>query len=586
MGFQPEVNAPLIINGQRFAIGQHPNAPTIPYGQEGRQGTVYLLHSEDRRRKKAMKVFRSKFVNPSLVYHTQQIAKFSGVEGLLACERFIVTPQNNTELLREEPDLLYAVVMSWIEGPTWMDMLLNKQKLTRRQSHSAAYALAQALVAMEQRGLSHGDLSAPNVMLPMFGERGASVRPIDYVQLIDLEQMYASHLERPEHLPVGSPGYASQRHPLTQMWGPYSDRFAGAVLLTEMLGACLDSFFDSTWGESYFAPEETQSYGERYARLVEFIRSEWGEAIVSLFIRAWDSNELSQCPTFGEWMIELAKTESGSKTSRIAASAAAISAIGSGAKEEMAAAAQEGQLKRARQYESKGKYLEAMDVYRSILQRNPNANLAKEIAIALESLTAKQDIKQNESRERNRRRFSSMRRIATISAIVGCLGIGGYFAFGSIKDFINKAGSSQPSVSVDELKLKVANLEADVADKNAQIKEMKKQIEHLSKPLSQKQEDMLMQLSQDYEQIRKAAETKADSRTDPSQLVFEASQSYMNHLHNYLIGTYQWDSHFVEQLKAVEGYYYPFMYNHNRNAQLNIRFFNDYKDHLTGRGSK
>ncbi|XID94308.1 hypothetical protein ACF3MZ_07235 [Paenibacillaceae bacterium WGS1546] len=586
MAFQPEVNSQLAINGQRFTIGAHPNAPAIPYGQEGRQGTVYLLHSEDRRKKKALKVFRSKFVNPSLVYHTQQIAKFSGVEGLLACERSIVTPQNNSELLRAEPDLLYAVMMAWIEGPTWMDMLLNKRKLTRRQSHSAAYALAQALVAMEQRGLSHGDLSAPNVMLPMFGDRGASVRPVDYVQLIDLEQMYASHLERPEHLPVGSPGYASQRHPLTQMWGPQSDRFAGAVLLTEMLGACSDFFFDSAWGESYFAPEETQNYGDRYAKLVEFVRSEWGEPIVSLFIRAWESGDLSQCPTFGEWLIELAKTESGMKTPSVSVAALPGRTTTPDANAETVANAHEGLLKRARQYEAKGKFIEAMDVYRSILQRDPNANLAKEIAIALESLEAQQEAKQQENRERGKRRLTSMRRIATVSLIVGSLSMGSFYGYDFVKEFINRTKSPSAAVSVDEWKTKVASLEADIADKNARIKEMAKQIDHLSKPLEQKQEEMRMQLAQDYDRIRQAAATTADSRTNPSQLTFDAAETYMDHLYEYLTGTYQWDPIFVDQLKTVEAYYYPFLYNHNRNAQLNIRFFNDYKEQFIGEGSK
>ncbi|MFC4302831.1 hypothetical protein [Cohnella boryungensis] len=584
MGFQPEVGTQLVINGQRFTIGAHPNAPSIPYGQEGRQGTVYLLHTEDRRRKKALKVFRSKFVNPSLVYHTQQIAKFIGVEGLLACDRAIVAPQSNTELLREEPDLLYAVVMAWIEGPTWMDMLLNKQKLTRRQSHSAAYALAQTLAAMEQRGLSHGDLSAPNVMLPMFGEKAASVRPVDYVQLIDLEQMYATHLERPEHLPLGSPGYASQRHPLTQMWGAQSDRFAGSVLLMEMLTASSDSFFELAWGESYFAPEDMQKDGERYAGLIEYVRSAWGESVASLFIRVWESGDLSQCPTFGEWLIELAKLESGTRMPQAGASAAAaaVRESESATKEGSADEAHQGQLKRARQYEAKGKYVEAMDVYRSILQRDPNASLAEEVAIAFEGLAAKQAAKQTDKHERSRRRQSRMRRIAMTVILVGGLGAGGYFAYDYLKDFDFNSKAGKPSVTTEELNAKIESLEADVADKKETIKELSKQIDKLSKPLDQKKEDMMRQLSQDFDQIRKSAALTANARTDPSRLTFDASAVYMEHLHDYLIETYHFDSHFVEQLKVVEGYYYPFLYNHNRNAQLNIRFFNDYKELITG----
>jgi hypothetical protein len=41
MGFQPVVNSRLLIGDDIYTIGEHPNAPGVPYGQEGRQGTVY-----------------------------------------------------------------------------------------------------------------------------------------------------------------------------------------------------------------------------------------------------------------------------------------------------------------------------------------------------------------------------------------------------------------------------------------------------------------------------------------------------------------------------------------------------------------
>lgn len=588
MGFQPDVNTALILNGRKYTIGEHPNAPSIPYGQEGRQGVVYLLHAEDRRRKKALKVFRGKFVNPSLVYQTQQISKYAKVEGLLACDRFIVTPQDNKDLLSVEPDLLYAIAMAWIEGPTWMDILLGRQKLTRKQSHNAAYSLAQSLVAMEQRGLAHGDLSAPNVMLPMFGDQAAQVKPVDYVQLVDLEQMYASHLERPEHLPTGSPGYGSTQHPLSAQWGPHADRFAGAVLLMEMLGASSSDFFDAAHGESYFAPDELQTASGRFDRLVEAIRSEWGQAVSSLCMRAWDSRDLTQCPTFGEWLIELAKLEAGA--ARSGDTPAILTA--SKQREEAAAADSKGteahpadrMLDRAKRYESKGKYAEAMDLYRTILRQDPHASLAKEIEIAIADLEEKLEARLGNKREQSKRRLRSLRKTTVAALLVVLLGTGGYYAYNFLKDFDFGGKQRTATESVADLKLKIQSLEGEVSDKQKTIEDLTARMEQLGKPMEQRNEDMLMQLSQDFEQIRKAAQLAPDKRTDPSQLTYDAAQTFMEHWYAYLSDSYLLDGYFVEQLKLVEGYYYPFLYNHNRNAQLNIRFFNDYKNQLTGEG--
>jgi len=534
-----------------------------------------------------LKVFRGKFVNPSLAFHTQQIAKYASIEGLLACDRFIVTPQDHTELLRMEPDLLYAVVMAWIEGPTWLDLLIGKRKLTRKMSHAAAYALAQSLAAMEQRGLAHGDLSAPNVMLPIFAEQAAGVKPMDYVQLVDLEQMYASHLDRPEHLPAGSPGYAPQLHPNVPLWGPLTDRFAGAVLLMEMLGACADSFYEQAWGESYFSPDEMQQGSDRYRQLVEEARANWGDAIASLFIRAWESQELSQCPAFGEWLIELAKLEASAArppgtTLAVMAGQASTEAEAAAAGSVPTANALEVWLKRAKTYEERGKFKEAIHAYRSLLQQDPNSSLAKEIEIAISSLEDKQEAKAENKRGRSKHRQTAFKRAAVAILLIGLLGGGGYYAYDYLRDFNFHAQPAIAAQSLTELQARIHSLEAAAADDKKTIEQLNKRIEELGKPLDRKNADILAQLSQDYERILQAAALELDSRTDPSQRAFEAAQTYMSHWYAYLENANHLDSYLMEQLQVVAGYYYPFQYNDDRNAQLNIRFFNDYKTKFTG----
>jgi hypothetical protein len=56
MPFQPEVGQELVIDGVAYRVAPHPGSPSMPYGQEGRQGTVYqLVAAADRR---ALKVFK------------------------------------------------------------------------------------------------------------------------------------------------------------------------------------------------------------------------------------------------------------------------------------------------------------------------------------------------------------------------------------------------------------------------------------------------------------------------------------------------------------------------------------------------
>ncbi|WP_035286447.1 hypothetical protein [Brevibacillus massiliensis] len=288
MSFQPQVGEEITIGGLAYTFGEHPMAPHVPYGQEGRQGVVYQLipKIETSTGWKALKVFRSNFRDPQVVYLSERLGQYAKLPGLLVCERAVITPQENGPLLSHHHDLIYAVVMPWIEGPTWMDVILEQRDLGRRESLLLARSLAKVSSAMEQRGLAHCDLSGPNIILPRLVKNSIE-DGFSYVELVDVEQMHAPNLERPDVVPGGSPGYASPRmsHSAGQ-WSHYSDRFAGAVLLAEMLGWCDQTVRESAWGESYFMPEEMQEPCERFDILVESIRRHWGRETAGL-LRAY-----------------------------------------------------------------------------------------------------------------------------------------------------------------------------------------------------------------------------------------------------------------------------------------------------------
>jgi DNA-binding beta-propeller fold protein YncE len=302
------VNDQLTINGVTYRVAEHPAAPGFPYGQEGRAGIVYQLLPSPTGRAAggegaaALKVFKPRFRSPALLTQAQRLAPFAALPGLAACQRTILSPTHHPDLLRQHPDLTYAALMPWIAGPTWLDVLLAKQPLPAQQALALAHSLAEALEAMELRGIAHCDLSAANLILPLLA--GGSG-----IALVDLEGLFAPGLSQPQTLSSGSAGYAHAQA-AAGLWSPNADRFAGAVLLAEMLGWCAPEVTQAAWGESYFDPQEMQQDSARYQALLAALQRHWGDAVARLFARAWHSETLADCPTFGEWLLALPLTPS------------------------------------------------------------------------------------------------------------------------------------------------------------------------------------------------------------------------------------------------------------------------------------
>ncbi|WP_429375180.1 hypothetical protein [Paenibacillus sp. DS2015] len=306
MSFQPNPGDELFINGAAYIVGQHPVAPGIVYAQAGRQGIVYQLIPVDGtiHEAKALKVFFPKFRIPAMVYQSDNMESFSTNPGLKVCHRDVLTPEKNGELIAAHPALLYAVFMPWIYGSTWFDIITEQRVLLRKESLILSKALAAIGSGMEQRGLSHCDLSAPNVMLPYFSDADL-LEGSSPIELVDVEQMYSPKLDRPEVLLAGSAGYAAHRTVTSGLWSAYADRFAGAIIMSEMLGWCDPHIINAAWGESYFDQREMQNPCERYGLLKRSLEQNWGTNVAELFSRAWDSQDLSSCPTFGEWLVAI-----------------------------------------------------------------------------------------------------------------------------------------------------------------------------------------------------------------------------------------------------------------------------------------
>ncbi|MDP4097426.1 hypothetical protein OIN60_11660 [Paenibacillus sp. P96] len=406
MSFQPNPGDELIINDEVYVVGSHPAAPGLAYAQAGRQGIVYQLldKSGAPHKAKALKVFFSKFRIPAMVYQSEHMELYGEIPGLQVCKRDVLTPERNGDLITKQPDLLYAVLMPWVYGKTWFDCLTEQSRLEPSDSLVLARSLAAIGSAMEQRGLAHCDLSAPNVMIPFFSEVELP-EGVSPVELVDVEQMYSTKMDRPDTLLAGSPGYAAHRTVHSGLWSAYADRFAGAVIIAEMLGWSDPTVVDRAWGESYFDQLETQTPCERYYILRKSLESRWGTRLSDLFVRAWESQDLSSCPTFGEWLVvlnslsheQIPSTEQAEPELKETTSAAAIVAGAETLSIGISAPVLEGTrgdkdiidrlFREARELEEANKPAAALEVYRSLYHfAEEGSPLQVEVLAAIQGL--------------------------------------------------------------------------------------------------------------------------------------------------------------------------------------------------------
>ena len=102
------------------------------------------------------------------------------------------------------------------------------------------------------------------------------------------------------YVPDGSPGYAHPRHQGRGCRNRHGDRFAGAILLTEMLTWPDPAIRHGAADVSVFEPTELCRSGPKFelARKVLLAQS---ARVAHLFERVWDSPGPSSCPRLTDW---------------------------------------------------------------------------------------------------------------------------------------------------------------------------------------------------------------------------------------------------------------------------------------------
>jgi serine/threonine protein kinase len=240
-----------------------------------------------------------------LLQVSRELRQVSHDQAFAAANHICLQAGVDDDLLAEHPALEAAIVMPWIEGEVWADIVQRREPMRLGSSLALAGELARALRLLEMRELAHCDLSSRNVIV------GQTPGEID---LIDFDTLFSPHLDTYDNIVYFSPGYF---RPGMQRWGPMCDRFSGAILLVEM--ACWHDARVRETAESfsYFDPEDdlTGRDHPKYLRL-RAVLADMHAGLAELLQAAWDADGLGDCPTFGQWHEVIQRAQDGFLSSR------------------------------------------------------------------------------------------------------------------------------------------------------------------------------------------------------------------------------------------------------------------------------
>lgn len=281
--------------------------PATVYMLEGSEALIYQLQELGTGKTFALKVAKTATRGKQIEQAIAALACCPESAGLtLAHSRLCLTKASHPRLITTFPELEYAVLMPWLQGRSWAGFLLAREAgtpYTAQQAMQLARMTSQALRSLEDHQLAHTDIAGSNVrLLPRF----------QGIELLDLEGLYFPEAIAPRPS-WGTPGYQHPHLGSLGQWCAEGDRFAGALLLTEML----------TWwnpqvrahvpkdAESLFRSEEMQASGTALLAAIHTALAEICPPALELFDQAWASPNLSDCPTLAAWATCLHANQSG-----------------------------------------------------------------------------------------------------------------------------------------------------------------------------------------------------------------------------------------------------------------------------------
>lgn len=305
--FQPDIHTVLTIGNTRYEFLPHVILPNEVQKFPREQTITYQLRNLADKKLWALKVSNAGYRDRRIVQTTAALYPLRKLPGLSAANRLCLNKAHYPELLAAYPALEYALLMPWIPGRTWAGFMADagaSAQYTREQALALALTTAVSLSGLESRRFAHTDIAGDNVIILNVGR----------IELIDLEGFYMPDLPAPATPSRGWQGYQHRQLGPRGNYRPDGDRYAGAMLLTEML-TWWNSLVRAATPEEYDAlfqaqGQEAAQSQERRMRIVRKTLLDLSPRLASLFDQAWSSPDLAACPELGTWMLRLLELQS------------------------------------------------------------------------------------------------------------------------------------------------------------------------------------------------------------------------------------------------------------------------------------
>ena len=295
--FRPNCGMPINIASIECEFMPHPIYANQVFMLEGSEAFIFQLRSTEQKTSYALKAMKPSYRGEYVSRCAKELLSHYQMPGLHLGYRFCLTRESAPAIVAAYPDLEYAVVMPWLQATTWAGLMQDKSAGSTYLSERArklALETVRVLQYLEKRHMAHTDIAGNNVFLSS---------DLTAIQLLDLDGMYFETAYLPQMRRRGSTGYQHRHLTNDGQWHHAGDRFAGAILLTEMLTWCdpLVRALTPENAESLFQVEELQTVDFPLWQAVRSSLFAIDIQILHLFDQAWASSHLMECPDFFTW---------------------------------------------------------------------------------------------------------------------------------------------------------------------------------------------------------------------------------------------------------------------------------------------